>query len=113
MRRQPKKIILRLAPHDTLRQIRLGDEHDAGISEDLDDVCIFGGGLEGSTDVAEGRVVALDVELVLYGHWDAVEGTDGCAMSGEVVVEFAGSLEGCVEEDLCVSVSAAPLQNHR
>lgn len=101
MSRQPEQIILRLAPHDTLRQIGLRNEYDAGISQNPDDFGVRGRRVKRSSDVTETGIIALDVELVFQSHGDAVKGTDGAAVGGEEVIELAGTLQSGVEEDFC------------
>jgi hypothetical protein len=51
-------------------------------------------------DEPDGGVDPVDLKVVLEGHGEAVQRTEGSAGTREVVVRLGGGQEGLVEEDL-------------
>lgn len=86
--------------HDALRQVRLGQDDGAQRLEHGHEDGVGVGWSKGAADVADGRVVALDVELVLERDGHAVQRTDGRAMGGQMAVQLDGTLERVGKEDL-------------
>lgn len=85
---------------DALRQIGLRNDHRTHRLYDLDENGIFRGGFEGSTDIAQGSVIALDIELVLHRDWDSMERSLDFAGSFEFAIKLPGLLQRIFEEDL-------------
>jgi hypothetical protein len=83
--------------HDTLRKIRLRDHNRPEVLQHLHDHRILLGGLEGTTNVAQGAIIARDIELVFDRDWDAMERAFGLFGGLEFSIQFSGLLQGVVE----------------
>lgn len=60
--------------HDTLWNVRLRNDDSTHFLQDLHDHRVFLGRGKGPAHVSQGRVNALDVELVFQRDWNSMQG---------------------------------------
>jgi hypothetical protein len=77
--------------HYTLRQIRLGYDDGTHLLQQRNKDAVLRSWLEGTANISQGAVVALDVELVLERYWDAVQRSHSAPIAFEELVEFTSS----------------------
>lgn len=81
------------AHHDTLREVRLGENNGAERLQHLDERGIVTGRRADTTDVAQGCVESADIKLVFERHGDAMQRSDSLTVIGAMPVKLTGVLQ--------------------
>ena len=101
-------VVHRLAAHQRMRYARLAIQDCARITQHLDHLALdyflfprpfLSFKSSDPANVAHGRLNALDVELVLEGNGDAVEGSNGFLVLSVVRIEGLGIFKSSIKED--------------
>jgi len=86
---QAPQWVVRLAPHDTLREVTFGQNDCSKLPKHLDKRRILCGWRVGSPDVSKCGVVTPDVELILQCGCNSVKRSQQFAVKTIVLVELA------------------------